>query len=206
MQQWFAAHPFEGLKDTVIAYSSLSIFYDPVLVRKAAPAPATAFEYISEKLHEAYRQSNNEDDIEPGNMIRIPVCYDDAFAADIDFVSQITGLAKQEIIQLHSSKTYDVYMLGFLPGFSYMAALDEKLAVPRKIGPVPVTAGSVGIAGSQTGVYPLPCAGGWQVIGRTPVKLFDTSAAMPVKLKPGDRVVFHPITRDEFEYEINHKP
>jgi inhibitor of KinA len=199
MQEWFAANPFEGLKDVVIAYSSLSVFYDPVLVKKRFPEAVTAFEYVQDKLRQAWQHSCAEDKTNKGDLIRIPVCYDDVFGDGLDFVSQISHLSKQEIIRLHSSKSYFVYMIGFLPGFSYMAELDEKLAVPRKINPVPVAAGSVGIAGSQTGIYPLPCQGGWQIIGRTPMKIFDATAPIPVKLKPGDQVEFYAISREEFE-------
>lgn len=90
-------------------------------------------------------------------------------------------------------------MIGFLPGFAYLGQLDEKLVIPRKLKPVPVLAGSVGIAGGQTGIYSLNCPGGWQIIGRTAVKLFDAEATIPVKLQAGDRVGFYPISREEFD-------
>jgi inhibitor of KinA len=104
-----------------------------------------------------------------------------------------------EIIQYHSSKIYRVYMIGFLPGFPYMGVLNEKISMPRKEKPVKVKAGSVGIAGIQTGIYPFDSPGGWQIIGKTPLKLFDVKKDQPAYLKPGDLVQFDSITRDEFE-------
>lgn len=200
MQGWIAAHTFPGLKDIVVAYSSLSLFYDPVVIRHTFPGFDTAFECISDKLQQAYRHSEEIQKVPDGELIRIPVCYDDTFGTDLDLISRTNHLTKQEIIDLHLSKSYYVYMIGFLPGFSYMAEVDEKLQVPRKIDPVPVAPGSIGIAGSQTGVYPISCMGGWQIIGKTPLKLFDETASVPVKLKPGDQVEFYAISREEFDY------
>ena len=105
----------------------------------------------------------------------------------------------EEIIQLHSSATYRVYMLGFLPGFTYMGLVDEKISSPRKQQPTPVEAGSVGIAGRQTGIYPLRSPGGWQIIGRTPWNLFEKEQVNPVSFKSGDHVQFYSISKDEFE-------
>ena len=108
-------------------------------------------------------------------------------------------ISVEEIIHLHASTTYRVYMLGFLPGFAYMGMVDEKIATPRKQFPAPVEAGSIGIAGRQTGIYPLNSPGGWQIIGRTPLKLFDKEKNDPTLFKTGDTVQFYSITKDEFE-------
>ncbi|MFZ1261350.1 MAG: carboxyltransferase domain-containing protein, partial [Chitinophagaceae bacterium] len=97
------------------------------------------------------------------------------------------------------AKSYNVYMLGFLPGFAYMGEVDEKIATPRKSQPVNVAAGSVGIAGKQTGIYPLASPGGWQIIGRTPLKLFNAASLAPTLLSVGDLVQFYPINKSEFE-------
>ena len=104
----------------------------------------------------------------------------------------------EEIVSLHTSKTYRVYMLGFLPGFSYMGLVDDRIAIARKPQPKMVAAGSVGIAGRQTGVYPMASPGGWQIIGRTPLRLFDPGKDEPVLLKAGDMVQFNSISKDEF--------
>jgi inhibitor of KinA len=108
-------------------------------------------------------------------------------------------LTTEDVIRIHTSSPYTVYMNGFVPGFAYMGEVEESIAMDRKSSPVAVAAGSVGIAGKQTGVYPLPSPGGWQVIGRTPLQLFDPQAQDPVLLQPGDRVQFYPITYHEFE-------
>ncbi len=155
-------------------------------------------------MSEACFLAEHYDRIEDSHIVRIPVCYDERFGYDLDFISLAKQLAKDEIINLHVSRVYYVYMIGFLPGFSYMAAVDDKLVIARKPNPVPVIAGSVGIAGSQTGIYPLNSPGGWQIIGRTPLKkLFDEHADPPVLLKAGNRVQFYGITRQEFD---NWKP
>jgi inhibitor of KinA len=114
-------------------------------------------------------------------------------------LAQQKQLTEQEVVTLHTGTIYNVYMIGFLPGFSYMGEVNEKIAVPRKQNPTQVLAGSVGIAGSQTGIYPLKSPGGWQVIGRTPLKMFDPFVPEPVKLQAGDRVQFFAITKQEFE-------
>jgi len=114
-------------------------------------------------------------------------------------MARLTQLTEEEGVSMHTSTIYNVYMIGFLPGFSYMGEVNERIAVPRKQAPTPVVAGSVGIAGSQTGIYPLNSPGGWQIVGRTPLRLFDPFAPEPVKLQTGDRVQFYSITKREFE-------
>jgi inhibitor of KinA len=201
MQQWLSERALEGVKDLIIAYSSLTIFYDPVLIRKKHLISSTVFQFIKSKLEDAWANASPSDETPGDLLMRIPVCYDNDFGFDLDFIADIKRLSKEEIIQLHVSKIYRVYMIGFLPGFSYLGEVDEKLIISRKQTPVPVPAGSVGIAGSQTGMYPLNCPGGWQIIGRTPLRLFNPSMAIPVTLKPGDYVQFYPITREELFHE-----
>ena len=132
-------------------------------------------------------------------MLEFPVCYEPEFATDIHAVAAINKISVEEVIALHLSKTYRVYMLGFLPGFSYLGEVDERIATPRKREPVAVAPGSVGIAGKQTGIYSLASPGGWQIIGRTPVKLFDAYADNPVLLRPGDKVRFFSINKNEIK-------
>lgn len=198
MNNWLRRNPFEGLKDTVIAYSSLSIYYDPINLRNKNKSVSTAFEFVRQNLETAYQESvaieeNNND------IIRIPVCYSNDFGIDMEFLVKEKNISREEIIHLHTSKIYRVYMIGFLPGFSYLGQIDEKLMMPRKLKPVPVAAGNVGIAGSQTGIYPLDTPGGWQIIGRTPLKLFEANAACPVVLGIGNQVQFYEISKEEFE-------
>ena len=132
-------------------------------------------------------------------LIKIPVCYEQEFAPDIHSLASGNNVSVEEVIALHVSKIYRVYMLGFLPGFSYLGEVDERIATPRKPTPQPVAAGSVGIAGKQTGIYPFASPGGWQIIGRTPLTIFDPHAGDDAALlRAGDRVQFFSITANEF--------
>lgn len=196
MQKWISENRFEGLKDIITAYSSLSVLYDPVLLRTLYP-DQSAFGYIKEKLQAAYQLSGPGID-ESSGVIRIPVCYSTEFGFDLFWLSEQKELPVHEIIALHTGVTYRVYMIGFLPGFSYMGEIDPKLVTPRKNKPVSVPYGSVAIAGTQTGIYPVTCPGGWYVLGRTPLKLFDPSAELPVKLNTGDLVQFFGISPEEY--------
>jgi inhibitor of KinA len=131
--------------------------------------------------------------------VEIPVCYDAEFGPDLGDVASHNSHSIEEVVDLHASATYFVYFLGFSPGFAYMGGLPEKLRTPRLATPrIRVPAGSVGIAGEQTGVYPIDSPGGWRLIGRTPVRMFDPCANQPSRLQPGDTVRFSPITRPSF--------
>lgn len=130
----------------------------------------------------------------------IPTCYEAPFSPDIEEVKTLTGLSKEEIIHLHTTKTYHVFMLGFLAGFAYMGQTDHKLYVSRKNQPrLKVSKGAVGLAGNQTGIYPTEAPGGWQIIGTTPMHLFDPNSTPPALLKPGAKVRFRAISADEFK-------
>ena len=133
-------------------------------------------------------------------VVTIPVCYDSEIAPDLNDVARHAGLSMEEVIRLHSSPTYLVYFLGFSPGFVYLGGLPEVLHTPRLATPrVSIAAGSVGIAGGQTGIYPLDSPGGWRLIGRTPLRMFDPGAALPTRLQPGERMRFAAIDREKFE-------
>lgn len=183
--------------DIVPAYSSISVYYD-LCVIPAVEVEKTAFEWMAEKIEyltgeeiqlypEAYR------------IIKVPVCYSLKFGTELEELAQHKGLTTEKVIQIHTSKSYRVYMLGFLPGFAYMGDVDDSISMARRPIPKKVVAGSVGIAGKQTGIYPLACPGGWQIIGRTPLNLFDQQQSDPVLFKPGDEVTFYSISEDEFE-------
>lgn len=197
MEAWMRNHPFPGLLDLVPAYSSLTILYDPSVLQAQCKKGQAVFELVQEKLEEAWRQAGETHGVE-SRLVSIPVCYDPEFGPDLTEMAILKNLSVAEIIHLHSSIEYRVYMLGFLPGFAYMGKVDEKLVMPRRSQPREVVAGSVGIAGWQTGIYPLPSPGGWQIIGRTPLKLFDQKNEPPVLLAAGDRVRFDPISKEEF--------
>lgn len=138
------------------------------------------------------------------NVIKIPVLYGNDYGPDIDTVAKHNRLSIEEVIRLHSEAEYLVYMLGFTPGFTYLGGMNNKLETPRLDNPrVKIPEGSVGIAGKQTGVYPIESPGGWQLIGRTPIKLYNPKRENPILLKAGDYVKFTPITKDEFNIFLN---
>ncbi|MFI5132853.1 MAG: 5-oxoprolinase subunit PxpB [Chitinophagales bacterium] len=189
--------PLPGMIEAVPAYSSLSIFYDVVVLKKNIPQNKTVSAWIKEEA-EKFIQQHIEVDSTESKHIKIPVCYDEEFAVDLLQIAEEKKLNKEEIMRLHCSKFYRVFMLGFLPGFPYMGEVDEKIAMPRKPQPANVLAGSVAIAGRQTGIYSLASPGGWLVIGRTPIKLFDPGNEQPTLLSAGDVVEFYSISREEF--------
>jgi inhibitor of KinA len=197
-----AAAPFPGLVETVPAYGSLTVFYNLPVVRKNFPGFPSAFAAVRQLLETkwvAVQRLARPETATPSTIVNIPVCYSDRFGWDWSFVCQHTGLSKIEIIRRHTMARYRVYMLGFLPGFAYLGGMDAHIAVPRRSQPrTHVEAGSVGIAGKQTGVYPLDSPGGWQIIGKTPVKFFDPAAEKPVLLRAGDVVQFYAIDEQMF--------
>jgi len=190
--------PIPGMIEAVPAYSSLTIYYNIIFIRNKLNKQITAFEWISEGLKK-YVSKENIETGDPQLLIKIPVCYENGYAPDLGFIASQNNISTEEVIYLHTSTTYHVYMLGFLPGFAYMGMVDEKISSSRKQKPVFVEAGSIGIAGKQTGIYPFRSQGGWQIIGRTPLKLFDKEKINPVLFKPGDKIQFYSITKNEFE-------
>ncbi len=189
--------PLPGMIEAVPAYSSLTIYYNIMDIKKIAPKATTAFEWMK-KQTEKRMQEPLPDHIYPEIPVRIPVCYESEFAPDRQQVMNQKRITAEEIIQIHTALSYRVYMLGFLPGFAYMGEIDERLIMPRKSQPVNTLAGSVGIAGKQTGIYPLESPGGWQIIGSTPLQLFDTTKKIPTLLQAGDKVQLYSITKAEF--------
>ena len=195
--------PIPGMIEAVPAYCSLTIFYDVFFISNhIGNQNSTVFDWVCEYL-EKYMLNKNIETGDPQLLINIPVCYDKEFGTDIDFIAAQNNISVEEIIHLHSSAVYRVYMLGFLPGFAYMGLVNEKISSPRKQQPTPVEAGSIGIAGRQTGIYPFKSPGGWRIIGRTPLKLFNKEKVNPVLFKSGDNVKFHSITIEEFNYIKN---
>jgi inhibitor of KinA len=212
IHDWLQAHRMPGIQDILVAYSSVSIYYDPTAVRAGGldgfPGAYYRLEQLIETaLAETAGKSLAETAGTPdaiaeapgqGHHFRIPVCYEKAYAPDLDWVAGEKGLSPDEVIGLHSSGLYRVYMVGFLPGFPYLGKTDVRLEVARKPQPTPVKAGGVGIAGMQTGIYPLNSPGGWRIIGQTPTALFNPNADPPIHLQTGDSVQFYPISESEF--------
>jgi inhibitor of KinA len=187
---------FPVVKDIIPSYHTLTLVYDLLQLKKLLPA-GTGFDYMRNLLEQALQDC----ELQPtaSRKIRVPVCYDDAFGADLAAVADVHGLSVPEVIDLHTSRSYYVYLIGFLPGFAYMGSVDERIATPRRSSPrTTVAAGSVGIAGEQTGIYPFDSPGGWQLLGRTPLRMFDASREEPALLQPGDEVQFYPIAIAEY--------
>lgn len=193
--------PFEGFVESVPAYASLAVFYDVPVVR--SQALTTAVQFVKDYLHRSIEQLDAVH-ITTTAIIRIPVCYDIVFGPDIHELASIHQLSIDEVIKLHTAVTYRVYMIGFMPGFAYMGSVDQRIATPRKSQPSKhVSAGSVGIAGAQTGIYPVDSPGGWQIIGKTAVKLFDLHKDIPCLFSPGDQVQFFAIDKNEYDAYVD---
>jgi KipI family sensor histidine kinase inhibitor len=183
--------PELALREIQPSCTSVLVRYDSLKI--SGPQLTKSLQSLLKKLDDSKQTSLRTRHIE------IPVCYGPPFAPDIEDVARATGLTIDEVIQLHTSAEYTVCFFGFMPGFSYWSGLPEKLAVPRLATPrLKVPAGSVGIGGTQTGIYPLETPGGWRIIGRTPLKMFDPSTKQLCYLQLGDRVRLTPITLQQF--------
>jgi inhibitor of KinA len=181
-----------GVIDVTAAYESMAVFFDPARIEQDFEEKIGAL--VASAGVRASRKARR---------IEIPVCYDDEFALDLARVVTQTSLTGDAIVASHSSTEYTVACIGFVPGFPFLAGLPDKLRVPRLENPrTKVPAGSVAIANAQAGIYPLESPGGWNVIGRTPLRLFRVNEDPPTLLRPGDRVRFRRITRDEFEARV----
>jgi inhibitor of KinA len=191
LSNYFEQNKFPGLIETVPAYASVTIFFNILSVRRAFPEFTTAFDAVKKLAENALENLKNIPEKAP-RLIEIPVSFDAEFALDLEFVAKENDLKTREVIEIFTAKTYRVYMLGFLPGFSYMGEVDASIATPRRQTPrLKVPKGSVGIAGRQTGIYSLESPGGWQIIGKTDVGLFTPEAENPCFLQPGDTVKFY---------------
>lgn len=191
-------NPFPGFIEVVPAYSSAAIFYDPIWIRQYVNEEMSVYEKVISYLESlSSQQITNEET--SGRKLKIPVCYAPEYGPDAPEMCDALNLSLGDLIRLHTGSNYHVYMLGFLPGFPYMGEVENMLYMPRKITPALVKAGSVGIAGLQTGIYPADSPGGWHIIGRTPMTLFDPLSVDPVLFRAGDTVTFYSITADEFE-------
>jgi inhibitor of KinA len=195
---YFISISLPGVKDIVPAYSSLIIHYDLFTLNQKTVSNRTSFQTFSDQVKKLVEE-NSETITLSSRKIKIPVCYAEKYGLDLNEISKQKKISVSEIIRLHTAKKYRIYMIGFLPGFAYLGEVDKKIAISRKAQlRMNVDAGSVGIAGMQTGIYPLNSPGGWQIIGKTPVKLFDKEKDDPVLLQPGDEIEFFSITEYEF--------
>jgi KipI family sensor histidine kinase inhibitor len=185
--------PLKGVIETIPTYRSLLIIYDPGMTNPVE----------LEKMLEKLEARLGEIKIPPPRTVEIPVCYGSDFGPDIETVADTNQLTVAQVIELHSEPEYLIYMVGFTPGFPFMGGLSEKLHTPRLETPrTLVPEGSVGIANNQTGIYPVASPGGWQLIGRTPVKLFAPGRKNPFLYQAGDRIKFKPISAAEYTHLV----
>ncbi|MFE4570291.1 5-oxoprolinase subunit PxpB [Paenibacillus chitinolyticus] len=212
--------PFPGMVEVVPTYTTVTVWYSVVEAAVAAGRHFTPSEleeteamlaggepvvytWVRRHLERVLETGTAENPVLPASPSReifIPVCYGGSFGPDLEDAARALGMSPQQVVRLHSGGVYRVYMIGFVPGFPYLGGLSSSLALARRSNPrVAIPAGSVGIGGSQTGIYPLPSPGGWHIIGRTPLDLLRTSENPPVLLQAGDTVRFVPV--DEGDYE-----
>ena len=179
----------EGVVDIIPAFCSLLINYDPRVI---------GYEELRNRM-KALVKIEVKAEAGVKRVFEIPVCYGGEYGPDIENIAEHAGLSVEEVIKIHSSRDYLIYMLGFLPGFTYLGGLDERIHTPRLANPrLKINAGSVGIGGSQTGIYPLDSPGGWQLMGMTPVKTYDPEREVPILVEAGDYIRFVPVDEEEF--------
>lgn len=196
--------PFIGFIECVPAFTNLTIYYDSLMIYNVQKQKSND-EYISpfgvvRTIIEEKLQRVRKNKVLPHRTITIPVCYGGKFGPDLEHVARSNHLTTDEVIHIHSNGEYLVYMIGFAPGFPFLGGLSEKIATPRRSSPrMRIPVGSVGIAGMQTGVYPISTPGGWQLIGQTPSKLFLPNESPPSLLQAGDKVKFISISSKEYK-------
>jgi inhibitor of KinA len=190
-----------GVVDLAPAYATIALFFDPIRLVEAGAPREDVFGWLIAKIEKALStRSKRKRKNTSARLVEIPVCYEDQFAPDLTEVAARAKISSQEVVQLHSGGDYRVECVGFTPGFGYLSGLDARLTTPRRASPrIEVAAGSVAIGGAQTGVYPLRSPGGWNIIGRTPRRMFDVNRDPPALLQVGDRVRFRAVTRTEFD-------
>ncbi|RKD21774.1 kinase inhibitor [Ammoniphilus oxalaticus] len=205
--------PFSGWIECVPGYSSVAVFYDPMIVfdyhqseQKQGEKTGSPHLIVVSLLKDRLKMLELCA-VSKARTVEIPVCYDFEFGPDLKEVAAFHRLDIDELIQIHTECEYLVFLVGFSPGFPYLGGLDPRIATPRKKSPrLVIPAGSVGIGGEQTGIYPIASPGGWQLIGRTPLRLFCPDQRQPSLLQAGDRVRFRRIDREQYErLKVNEK-
>ena len=189
-----------GVTELAPAYSTVGVFFDAAAVARVAPGQ-DACAWLQTRIESVLkvRSTKSETGVK-APVIEIPVCYDREFGSDLGDVARVAAMDEAEVIRRHSSAAYRVNCVGFIAGFPFMSGLPAELATPRRAAPrKDVPAGSVGIGGAQTGIYPRSSPGGWNLIGRTPLRLFDVQRDPPTILQAGDHVRFRKISREEFD-------
>ncbi|MFA6709496.1 MAG: 5-oxoprolinase subunit PxpB [Fusobacterium sp.] len=180
----------QGIKDLLPTYRSIIVYYNPLLV---------SFDEIKNIVEENCNFENEKTDEIEKEIVEIPVLYGGEYGPDLENIATHNNITTEEVIKIHTSGEYLVYMLGFTPGFPYLGGMSKKIATPRLKEPrTKIPAGSVGIAGEQTGVYPIESPGGWQLLGRSPLNFFNPNSDKPFLLKAGQYIKFVSITKEEY--------
>lgn len=193
LADFIAKNPFRGFVELVPAYASLTVFYDLIEVRKNYGNFPDSFSFVKNFIENALSNSEKSGESEL-RLIKIPVDYSEKFAPNLGFVADFAKLSVEEIVKIHTAPIYRVFMIGFLPAFAYLGEVDARIAAPRKRTPrLKIAKGSVGIAGKQTGIYPLESPGGWQIIGKTDLEMFQPENNEISLLKTGDSVQFYDV-------------
>ena len=196
MSRQLEANPPAGMVEVVPAFTTVAIYYDPLCTSEAElTSHINGLESLLDSTAEP-----------PPRVVEIPVCYGGEFGSDLEFVAKHARISTSEVIEVHSAADYLVHMIGFAPGFPYLGGMSSKISTPRRSSPrLKIPPGSVGIAGDQTGIYPLETPGGWQLIGRTPLALFQPQQDPPTLLQAGDVVRFRSISPQQFR-ELQEEP
>jgi inhibitor of KinA len=199
--QLLEKYPFKGIMEVVPAYTTVTVYYNlyEVAGSRFFKTGSSVYDYVKSFLQEMSTNLNYSVNT-PSVLITIPVCYGKEFGPDLEDVANLNSLDTDEVIKIHSNAEYLVFIIGFAPGFPYLGGMSSRIATPRKESPrLKIPAGSVGIAEKQTGIYPIETPGGWQIIGRTPLRLFrPEQEGQPSLLKPGNHLRFQPISKEEF--------
>ena len=193
-----AAEPLPGVSELVPAYTTVTVFYDPWRAVQAGAPETGVADWLMEQVRARLKNPPKTEKTK-GRLVEVPVCYGGEFGPDLARVAALGKLTPEEVIKRHSKAEYLVHLIGFAPGFPYLGGLPKELATPRHAKPrMIVPRGSVGIGGNQTGIYPAATPGGWNLIGRTPLRLFRPADFPPVLLQAGDRVKFRAIAASQF--------
>ncbi len=187
-----AAAALAGVRDVVPSFCAVTVHFDPVRTDAVA---------LFERLASEARRAPGGSGVAARDVVEVPVCYGGELGPDLPAVASFAELTERQVVEVHAGVSYRVYMLGFAPGFAYLGEVDPRIAMPRRPTPrLRVPAGAVAVAGPQTGIYPFESPGGWNLIGRTPLRMFDAARRPPSLLAPGDRVEFRPVSREQFEH------
>ena len=188
--QLIRAQRIEGIVDMIPAFVSLLINYNPLVI---------SYDALKKRLEKLLQVETKASETVK-RVFEIPVCYGGEYGPDLNNIADHAGLTEEEVVKIHTSCDYLIYMLGFLPGFCYLGGLDERIHTPRLATPrLKIPAGSVGIGGSQTGIYPMDSPGGWQLMGKTPVKTYDPQRETPILVQAGEYIRFVRIDEKEFQ-------